>query len=75
MKQNPKLNKLNELNQEFSKLENETKKFDSFNDKYKKNISEEIKRLDKNVISNSIHVEVKKKFTLWQRIMMSLGMN
>lgn len=75
MKQKMNPNKLNELNQEYSKLENESKKFDSFNNKYKKNISEEIKKLDKNNISNSIHVEVKKKFTLWQRIMMSLGMN
>jgi acetyl-CoA carboxylase alpha subunit len=70
MKQNQNLN---ELNQEYSKFENETKKFDLLNNKYKDNISKEIKKLDKNTISNSIHVE--SKFTLWQRIMRALGMN
>jgi acetyl-CoA carboxylase alpha subunit len=70
MKQNQNLN---ELNQEYSKFENETKKFDLLNDKYKDNISKEIKKLDKNNISNSIYVE--SKFTLWQRIMRALGMN
>jgi hypothetical protein len=70
MKQNQNLNK---LNQEYSKFENETKKFDLLNNKYKDNISKEIKKLDKNNISNSIYVE--SKFTLWQRIMRTLGMN
>jgi len=64
---------LNELNQEYSKFENETKKLDLLNNKYKENISKEIKKLDKNKISNSIYVE--NKFTLWQRIMKVFGMN
>ena len=70
MKQNQNLNK---LNQEYSKFDNETKKFDLLNNKYKDNIAKEIKKLDKNNISNSIYVE--SKFTLWQRIMRALGMN
>jgi hypothetical protein len=70
MKQNQNLN---ELNQEYSKFENETKKLDLLNNKYKENISKEIKKLDKNKISNSIYVE--NKFTLWQRIMKVFGMN
>ena len=70
MKQNQNLNK---LNQEYIKFDNETKKFDLLNNKYKDNISKEIKKLDKNNISNSIYVE--SKFTLWQRIMRALGMN
>jgi hypothetical protein len=70
MKQNQKLN---ELNQEYSKFENETKKLDLLNNKYKENISKEIKKLDKNKIFNSTYVE--NKFTLWQRIMRVFGMN
>lgn len=61
------------LTRELNKLEKEIKKDEKENERYKDSVAKEFKNFDKNKIFNSKPVE--KKYTIWERIMKSLGMN
>ena len=61
----PKL--LKELNQ----LEEETKRDELVNEKYKNQLSSQLKSFNRNEIKNTEFVE--KKYTVWQRILRTLG--
>jgi septal ring factor EnvC (AmiA/AmiB activator) len=67
----PKLTK--ELNKELERLEGEIKKSHFENEKYKKIISENLKKINKSSVINSEQKPI--KYTLWMRIMRVLGMN
>jgi abortive infection bacteriophage resistance protein len=54
----------------FKDEEKITKKY---SDDYKKKISEEIKKFKPSDIKNTVTVE--EKFTIWQRVLKTLGMN
>jgi len=58
---------LKELNQ----LEEERKRDQLENEKYKKQLSSQLKSFDRNKIKNTEFVE--KKYTVWQRILRTLG--
>ena len=61
------------LSKEFERLDNEIKRSDIENEKYKKKISDNLKTINKNIIINS--VQKMTNFTLWERIMRVLGLN
>jgi hypothetical protein len=61
----PKL--LKELNQ----LEEERKRDELVNEKYKNQLSSQLKSFNRNEIKNTEFVE--KKYTVWQRILRTLG--
>jgi hypothetical protein len=61
----PKL--LKELNQ----LEEERKRDELVNEKYKNQLSSQLKSFERNEIKNTEFVE--KKYTVWQRILRTLG--
>lgn len=61
----PKL--LKELNQ----LEEERKRDELVNNKYKNQLSSQLKSFNRNEIKNTEFVE--KKYTVWQRILRTLG--
>ena len=61
----PKL--LKELNQ----LEEERKRDELVNEKYKNQLSSQLKSFERNEIKNTEFVE--KKYTIWQRILRTLG--
>jgi hypothetical protein len=61
------------LSKEFERLDNEIKRSDIENEKYKKKISDNLKTINKNIIINS--EQKMTNFTLWERIMRVLGMN
>jgi hypothetical protein len=63
----PKL--LKELNQ----LEEERKRDQLENDKFKNKLSSELKSFDRNEIKNTEFVD--KKYTIWQRILRTLGIS
>jgi hypothetical protein len=54
-------------------LEDEDKIIQNFSENYKKKFSEELKQLDPKKIKNTPIVE--KKYTIWQRILKTLGIN
>lgn len=63
----PKL--LKELNQ----LDEERKRDQLENDKFKNKLSSELKSFDRNEIKNTEFVD--KKYTIWQRILRTLGIS
>ena len=62
-----------DLQRQLKKLKDEHKEVDRFNEDYKKIISEEIKRFDPKQIKNTPLIE--EKYTFWQRLWKTLGMN
>jgi hypothetical protein len=54
-------------------LEDEDKNLKNFSENYKKKLSEEIKKFNPKQIKNTPIVE--QKFTVWQRILKTLGIN
>jgi hypothetical protein len=62
-----------DLSKEIDRLSSEIKKNELENEIYKKNISEQLKKLDKNSLINTDKKTV--NLTLWERIMKVLGMN
>ena len=64
---------LTKLQKQLKMLEDEDKIIQNFSENYKKKFSEELKKMDPKEIKNTILVE--KKYTLWQRILKTLGMN
>jgi len=62
-----------DLSKEIDRLSSEIKKNELENEIYKKNISEQLKKLDKNSLINTDKKTV--NLTLWQRIMKVLGMS
>jgi hypothetical protein len=58
---------LKELNQ----LEEERKRDELVNEKYKNQLSSQLKSFERNEIKNTEFVE--KKYTVWQRILRTLG--
>jgi flagellar biosynthesis/type III secretory pathway chaperone len=54
-------------------FEDEDKSSNTYTEDYKKKISEEIKKLKPNDIKNTIIIE--KKYTVWERLLRTLGMN
>jgi hypothetical protein len=61
------------LKRGLEQLENEIKKSEQENEIQKKRLAEELKRLDKRSIFKPKQVE--KTYTVWERIMKTLGMN
>jgi hypothetical protein len=54
-------------------LSDEEKKIENFSENYKKKFSEEIKQFDPGMIKNTEIVE--KRYTVWERILRTLGIN
>ena len=61
------------MRKELKHLEDEIKKSEKLIEQIKKRFSDDIKKMNKSEIINSTFVE--KKYTLWERIKRSLGMN
>jgi hypothetical protein len=61
------------LQKQLKILINEDKKIETFSENYKKKISEEIKQFNPKVIKNTSVVD--KKYTVWERILRTLGIN
>jgi hypothetical protein len=59
------------MKNQLNKLHEEDKKTDLFVENYKKQLSEEIKKFKPTDIKNSLTVE--KKYTVWQRLLKTLG--
>lgn len=66
-------NRLIELQKQLKMFEDEDKSSNTYTEDYKKKISEEIKKLKPNDIKNTIIIE--KKYTVWERLLRTLGMN
>jgi hypothetical protein len=66
-------NSLTKLQKQLRMLEDEDKNLQNFSENYKKKLSEEIKKLNPKQIKNTPIVE--QKFTVWQRILKTLGIN
>lgn len=66
-------NSLTKLQKQLKMLEDEDKIIQNFSENYKKKFSEELKQLDPKEIKNTPIVE--KKYTVWQRILKTLGIN
>jgi len=64
---------LTELQKQLKMLSDEEKKIEIFSENYKKKISEEIKQFNPKVIKNTSVVD--KKYTVWERILRTLGIN
>lgn len=64
---------ITDLQRHLKKLEDEQKEVDRYNEDYKKMISDEIKRFDPKNIKNTVVEE--KKYTFWERVWKTLGMN
>ena len=62
-----------EIQKNLSLLNDERSNFEKQNEDYKRKISEEIKKFKNTEITNTPLVE--KKYSLWQRILKTLGMN
>ena len=60
-----------ELLKELNLLDEERKRDQLQNEKYKKQLSQQLKSFDRNKIKNTEFVE--KKYTVWQRILRTLG--
>lgn len=61
------------LQKQLKMLSDEEKKIENFSENYKKKFSEEIKQLDPGMIKNTEIVE--KRYTVWERILRTLGIN
>ena len=61
------------MRKELKHLEDEIKKSEKLIEQIKKRFSDDIKKMNKSEIINSTFVE--KKYTPWERIKRSLGMN
>ena len=61
------------MQKHLNQLNEERKLSEKQNEDYKKSISEEIKKFKKDQIFNNDLVE--KKYSLWERILRTLGMN
>ena len=66
-------NSLTKLQKQLRMLEDEDKNLQNFSENYKKKLSEEIKKFNPKQIKNTPIVE--QKFTVWQRILKTLGIN
>jgi len=66
-------NSLTKLQKQLKMLEDEDKSIQNFTENYKKKFSEELKKMDPKEIKNTTLVE--KKYTIWQRILKTLGIN
>jgi hypothetical protein len=66
-------NSLTKLQKQLRMLEDEDKNLKNFSENYKKKLSEEIKKFNPKQIKNTPIVE--QKFTVWQRILKTLGIN
>ncbi len=64
---------LTKLQKQLKMLEDEDKSIQNFTENYKKKFSEELKKMDPKEIKNTTLVE--KKYTIWQRILKTLGIN
>jgi hypothetical protein len=64
---------LTELQKQLKMLSDEEKKIEIFSENYKKKISEEIKQFNPKLIKNTPVVD--KKYTVWERILRTLGIN
>jgi hypothetical protein len=64
---------ISEIQKNLSLLNDERSNFEKQNEDYKRKISEEIKKFKNTEITNTPLVE--KKYSLWQRILKTLGMN
>lgn len=62
-----------EMQKHLNQLNEERKLSEKQNDDYKKSISEEIKKYKQTQIVNNGFVD--KKYSLWERILRTLGMN
>ena len=62
-----------ELLKELNQLEEERKRDRIENEKYKKQLSNQIKSLDRSQIKNTESVNI--KYTIWQRILRTLGIS
>ena len=62
-----------ELLKELNQLEEERKRDQLENDKFKNKLSSELKSFDRNEIKNTEFVD--KKYTIWQRILRTLGIS
>ncbi len=62
-----------ELQKQLKMFEDEEKMTKKYSEEYKSKISEEIKKFKPTDIKNTIVVE--EKFTIWQRILRTLGMS
>jgi hypothetical protein len=60
-----------ELLKELNQLEEERKRDQLENEKYKRQLSSQLKSLERTKIKNTEFVE--KKYTVWQRILRTLG--
>ena len=66
-------NRLIELQKQLKMFEDDEKTIKKYSEDYKNKISEEIKKFKPTDIKNTIVVE--EKFTIWQRLLKTLGMN
>jgi hypothetical protein len=62
-----------ELLKELNQLDEERKRDQLENDKFKNKLSSELKSFDRNEIKNTEFVD--KKYTIWQRILRTLGIS
>lgn len=64
---------ISELQKQLKMFEDDEKIIKKYSEEYKNKISEEIKKFKPTDIKNTIVVE--EKFTLWQRLLKTLGKN
>jgi hypothetical protein len=64
---------IGELQKQLKMISDEDKKIELFSENYKKKISEEIKQFNPKIIKNTPIVD--KKYTIWERILRTLGIN
>ncbi len=66
-------NRLIELQKQLKMFEDEEKNSKNYTEEYKKKISEDIKKLKPKDVKNTEVIE--KKYTVWERLLKTLGMN
>lgn len=66
---------LSEIEKELEKLKEDKEKSELFLEINKKKFSEQLIKLNKEQIKNTVHLENKNTFTIWQRILRVLGIN
>ena len=64
MEQKPNLK---ELNRELERFELESKKYEKQNEVYKNSLSNELKKINKEILFNSKETETETELTLWER--------
>jgi hypothetical protein len=72
MEQKPNLK---ELNRELERFELESKKYEKQNEVYKNSLSNELKKINKEILFNSKETETETELTLWERLKKVLRMN